>query len=70
MSRKKWQKEADQALLEAIFKVEAEWKYLQQLVEKSVEPAFETGDKLKLAEAKYMFLLKEAKHRNISLLRY
>ena len=70
MNRKKQKKEADQALLDAIFRVEAEWKKMLQLVEHSVEPLYETRDRLQLSEAKYMFLLKEAKERNISLLRY
>ncbi|HLR23898.1 MAG TPA: YaaL family protein [Pseudogracilibacillus sp.] len=70
MGRKKRQKEADEALLDAIFHVETEWKHLQHLVENSVEPMYETRDRMNLAEAKYMFLLKEAKHRDISLLRY
>lgn len=70
MNRKKRQREGDQALLDAIFTIEYEWKKLRQIMDNSIEPVEETKQKLLLAEAKYMFLLKEAKHRKISLLRY
>lgn len=70
MRRKRRQKEMDRDLLDAIFKIEAEWKKLQILVDNSIEPMDESRQKLQLTEAKFMFLLKEAKHRKISVLRY
>lgn len=60
----------DRELLDTIFEVEAEWKKLRHIVDNSVEPMDESGKKLQLSEAKFMFLLKEAKHRKISVLRY
>ena len=70
MRRKRRQKEIDRELLDTIFRIEAEWKSLRQLVDNSIEPLGETEQRLQLSEAKFMFLLKEAKHRKISVLRY
>lgn len=69
-SRGKRQKETDQALLNALFRVEADWKKLREIVDYSIDPFIEAEQRLQLAEAKYMFLLREAKHRKISLIRY
>ncbi len=70
MRRRKRQIETDQSLLDAIFQIEAEWKKLRHIVDNSIDPTITTEQKLKLVEAKYMFLLREAKVRKISLLRY
>ena len=70
MRRKRIQRKIDRGLLDAIFIHEAEWKNLQSIVEKSIEPMDESRHKLSLAQAKYMYLLKEAKRRKISYLRY
>lgn len=70
MRRKKRQSMMDRELLDAIFQIEAEWKKLRYIVDNSIEPHSATEQKLLLEEAKYMFLLREAKIRKISLLRY
>jgi len=70
MRRKRKQREIDRELLDVIFTAEAEWKKLRHIIDNSIEPMEESQQKLQLAEAKYMFLLREAKHRKISLLRY
>lgn len=70
MRRKRKQKEIDRALLDTFFTVETNWKNLQQIHQNSVDPMGETLQKLQLSEAMYIFLLKEAKHRKISVLRY
>lgn len=70
MRKRKKQKEVDRALLQAIFKSEAEWKKLRHIIDNGIDPVIETRQKLLLAEAKYMFLIKEAKRRNVSLLPY
>lgn len=70
MRRKKRKREMDRQLLDAIFIHEAEWKNLQNIVERSIEPLDESRFKLQLAQAKYMYLLREAKYRKISYLRY
>jgi len=70
MRRKKYKKIVDQSLLDAIFDAEREWKHLRRIVENSIDPMLETEQHEKLAEAKYMFLLKEAKRRKVSVLQY
>lgn len=70
MRRKRRQREVDRQLLDAIFTLETEWKKLRYIIDNSIEPMAESQQTLQLAEAKYMFLLKEAKHRKISALRY
>lgn len=70
MRRKKHRKIANKELLDAIFESKKEWEYLQRLANNSFDVVYERELHIKLAEAKYMFLLKEAKRRNISVLRY
>lgn len=70
MRRKKPQREVDRELLDATFAIESDWRTLRHIVDRSVDPLDEARNKLLLAEAKYMFLIKEAKHRKISVLRY
>ena len=41
------------------------WSRKKALVEKSLDPSEEVVCKLKLAEAKYLFLLKEVRYRKI-----
>lgn len=59
----------DEDLLNVIFTKEDEWRNLRDIVDRSVDPLDEARYKLKLTEAMYMFLLKEAKQRKISALR-
>lgn len=59
---------ADEDLLQVIFSKEEEWRNLRDIVDRSVDPLTEARHKLKLSEALYMFLLKEAKHRKINVL--
>lgn len=66
MRKKKRRKIAEQELLDTIFALEREWKQIQQIVEKSIEPSENSLNHLRLAQAKYMFLLREARHKNLS----
>ncbi|MBP2257102.1 YaaL family protein [Virgibacillus alimentarius] len=59
-------KEIDQQLLESIFTLENEWKQIQSLLENSIEPIDSIIYKKGLARAKYLFLLREARHRKIN----
>ncbi|WP_163969243.1 YaaL family protein [Oceanobacillus halotolerans] len=71
MARKKKKKqETDEQLLEAIFTTEQEWKQLEALLEKSIEPTIDGYNQVAIAQAKYMFLLREARHRKISAIGY
>lgn len=69
-NRAKAERIVDQDLLNAIFVLEDEWQKLRDIVDRSVDPLDESRYKLKLSEGLYMFLLKEAKNRKISALRY
>lgn len=68
--RKIRKKDLDQQLLEAIFYVEHEWKELQGIREKSVDPMDASVFLEKIAQEKYLYLLSEARHRKISAIRY
>lgn len=67
--RKRQRRLVNENLLKVIFSKEAEWRNLRYIVDHSVDASDETRYKLKLSEAIYMLLLKEAKHRNISALK-
>jgi Protein of unknown function (DUF2508) len=45
------------------------WQQEKLLLEKSFDPSEEVICQTKIAEAKYIFLLKEAKQRNVTLMR-
>ncbi|GEN31252.1 hypothetical protein HNQ35_001757 [Cerasibacillus quisquiliarum] len=70
MRRKKRKRQVDEQLLEAIFTVEQEWKRVQSIVEQSIEPTVEGQNRVAIAQAKYVFLLREAKRRQLNALRY
>jgi hypothetical protein len=63
-------REVDELLLDAIFSIEYEWKQIKSIVNKSIEPTFDGESTERIAQAKYLFLLREAKHRKISAVRY
>lgn len=66
--RKGWlRKEFNERLIQDLFQLKDRWNRQKRLVEKSVEPSPEVLYELKLAEAKYFFLLKEAKKRHVIL---
>ncbi|TQS76383.1 DUF2508 family protein [Ornithinibacillus gellani] len=69
-SRKVKKKDIDQELLAAIFNVEFEWKQIRSIVEKSIEPTVDGQKREAIAQAKYLFLLREARRRKISAIRY
>jgi hypothetical protein len=66
--RKGWlRSQYDQQLIQNLLDLKEEWNRQKQLVDKSVEPSTQVLYELKIAEAKYFFLLKEAKIRNIKM---
>ncbi|WP_111646627.1 YaaL family protein [Paranoxybacillus vitaminiphilus] len=66
--RKGWlKKEFDEKLIAELETVKNEWLKQKNLVEKVVEPSEAVLADLKIAEAKYFFLIKEAKRRRISI---
>jgi hypothetical protein len=68
--KRKQKREVDELLLDAIFSIEHEWKQIRSIVGKSIEPTFEGKSTEKIAQSKYLFLLREARHRKISAIRY
>ncbi|TXC78717.1 DUF2508 family protein [Metabacillus litoralis] len=66
--RKGWlRSQYDQQLIQNLLLMKKEWNRQKQLVDKSVEPSPQVLYELKVAEAKYFFLLKEAKVRKIKI---
>jgi len=54
-------KEREEKLLALLMACKERWLKQKRLVEDSIEPSEEVLYQLRLAEAKYMFLLKEAR---------
>ncbi|MEH7335690.1 YaaL family protein [Neobacillus drentensis] len=68
--RKGWlRKEYDEKLLIQLNKYKEHWQQEKMLLEKSFDPSDEVICQTKIAEAKYIFLLREAKERNVKLMR-
>ncbi|PAE22693.1 MULTISPECIES: YaaL family protein [Bacillaceae] len=66
--RKKWlRSEFDEKLLEQLNRLRTDWNNQKSLVEKSFDPSPEAISQAKLAEAKYFFLFREAKKRNVKV---
>ena len=67
-SKKRIHDTLDKELLHTLEKVKQEWLMRKALLEKSIEPSYELVYELKVAEVKYLFLLREAKSRNLSMM--
>lgn len=66
--RKGWlRKEFDEKLLDQISLIRTDWSNQKSLVEKSFDPSEEILSQAKLTEAKYFYLIKEAKNRKINI---
>lgn len=66
--RKGWlRKEYNEKLLLQLEETKQNWHQQKRLLEKCLEPSEEVICYTKLAEAKYFFLFKEAKYRQVSL---
>jgi uncharacterized protein YktB (UPF0637 family) len=59
-------KEINDSLLNILDHSKNEWLKQKRVVDSSIEPSFEVLHQLKLAEAKYFFLLKEARYKKIT----
>lgn len=68
--RKGWlRKEYDEKLIVQLDHLKQNRHQQKKLLEKCLDPSDEVVLQLKLVEAKYFFLLKEAKKRQLSLLK-
>lgn len=70
MRKRLKKRELDEHLLNTINKLRDEWQQIQSIVEKSIDPADSSLYQQSLARAKYLFLLREARHRNLSAKRH
>lgn len=64
--RKNNRDKINEQLLKDIFQLQTEWVQLRNIIEQSVEPSESGRYDLMVAEAKYFYLLREARYRNIS----
>ncbi|PFN74932.1 hypothetical protein COJ85_33345 [Bacillus sp. AFS076308] len=62
-------KEYDEKLLAQLNRFKTHWQQEKMLLEKSFDPSEEVICQTKIAEAKYIFLLREAKQRNVTILK-
>lgn len=66
--KKGWlRKQFNDQLIERLQRYRDDWMEKKQLIEKSVEPSDKVIFDLKIAEAKYLFLLREAKKRKVTI---
>ncbi|GAA0608893.1 hypothetical protein GCM10009001_27850 [Virgibacillus siamensis] len=70
MAKKVKKRTVDEQLLQSIFALEREWKQIQAILGKSVESSYDGMFTEKLAREKYLYLLREARRRKISAVRY
>ncbi|WP_339230776.1 YaaL family protein [Oceanobacillus sp. FSL K6-2867] len=69
MGKKRKRKDVDNELLDTILRVEQDWKDIQSIVQQSMEPSLNGMQQEAIARAKYLFLLREARLRNVSAVR-
>lgn len=70
MGKKLTKRDVDEKLIESIFALEREWKHIESLMENSLEPTFAGSNSEALAKAKYLFLLREARQRKLSAIKW
>lgn len=70
MGKKLRKEDIDQELLNALYQVEGEWRQIQDIVRKSIDPSQNGMKEELLAKSKYMMLLREARIRNVKATRF
>lgn len=60
-------REYDEKLVQLLEQQKAEWKRQEKMMERSLEPSEDVICHLKITEAKYLYLLKEAKQRRVQV---
>ncbi|MEI3597876.1 MULTISPECIES: YaaL family protein [unclassified Oceanobacillus] len=68
MARKLKKKHIDTELLDSIFALEREWKQIRELGMRSIDRTLESIAAEQVAQAKYLYLLREARRRNVNAL--
>ncbi|OCA88607.1 hypothetical protein A8F94_24335 [Bacillus sp. FJAT-27225] len=59
--------ESNEKFLNLLTELKTDWRQQKELLDKSFDPSEEVICQTKIAEARYFFLLKEAKYRKISI---
>lgn len=70
MAKKIKKKDVDEQLLHALYASGQEWKQISSIVEISIEPSMDGQFREAIAQAKYLYLLREARRRNLNALNY
>jgi len=70
MAKKIKKKDVDEQLLHALYASGEEWKQISSIVERSIEPSMDGQFREAVAQAKYLYLLREARRRNLNALNY
>ncbi|KAA0543139.1 DUF2508 family protein [Bacillus sp. BGMRC 2118] len=63
----KLRREFNEQLLQTLEGSKYDWMKQKEMFNKCVEPSEEVVASMKIAEAKYFFLIREAKHRKVSV---
>lgn len=63
----KLRRDTNQKLWDSLNELKEEWMRNKELVEKSIEPSVELLNDLKVSEAKYFYLVREAKIRHLTV---
>ncbi|MGY4688177.1 YaaL family protein [Salibacterium sp. K-3] len=64
--KKKIRQSENERLVELIQRIKEDLDQYEHLVERSIDPSLDVQTELKRKRAKYIFLLKEARHRRIN----
>lgn len=64
----KLRREFNEQLLQTLEVSKNDWMKQKEIINKCVEPSEEVVASMKVAEAKYFYLIKEAKHRKVSVM--
>lgn len=70
MAKKIKKKDVDEQLLHALYASGEEWKQISSIIERSIEPSMDGQFREAVAQAKYLYLLREARRRNLNALNY
>ncbi|MFX3622524.1 MAG: YaaL family protein [Ectobacillus sp.] len=62
-------REYDEKLIQLLEDIKQDWMRQKRIVEQSVEPSEDVICQLKIAEAKYFYMLKEAKQRQVKMMK-
>lgn len=68
VNKRKKKKEIDQQILQEIFRLKKERMELNSIIDKSIEASEVIMNDLSVLEAKYFYLLREARYRKIRVM--